>query len=93
MRDYGALNLVLGVLLLFAAVLLERRRVQASLVAWLFYAVPHFIFHVAQVYHFSLGYNLAQLGSLGFQVLLPLVLLPLTSTRGTPPRATTAHGD
>ncbi len=50
---------------------------QASLVAWLVYAVPHFVFHVAQVHHFSLGDNLAQLCSLGLQVLLPLVLLPL----------------
>jgi hypothetical protein len=91
-RDYGALNLALGVLLVFATVLLERRLVQASLVAWLFYAVPHFIFHVAQVHHFTLGDNLAQLGSLGFQVLLPLVLLPLTSTRGTPRRTTATHG-
>jgi hypothetical protein len=32
-RDYGELNLALGVLFVFAAVLLERRLVQASLVA------------------------------------------------------------
>jgi hypothetical protein len=76
-RDYGELNLALGVLLVFAAVMLERRLVQASLVAWLVYAVPHFVFHVAQVHHFSLGDNLAQRNSLGLQVLLPLVLLPL----------------
>lgn len=82
--DYGATNLALGVLLAFAAVLLERRLVQASLVAWLFYAVPHFIFHTAQVHHFSLGDNLAQLSSLGFQVLLPLGLLALTRTPRAP---------
>ncbi len=81
-RDYGELNLALGVLLVFAAVMLERRLVQASLVAWLVYAVPHFVFHVAQVHHFSLGDNLAQLGSLGFQVLLPLALLILTGQHG-----------
>ncbi len=38
-RDYGATNLALGGLLLFAAVLLERRLVQAALVAWLVYVV------------------------------------------------------
>ncbi len=90
--DYGALNLALGVLLIFAAVLLERRLVQVSLVAWLCYAVPHFIFHVMQIHHFSFGDNLGQLTSLGLQVLLPLVLLPLTRTRGTPPGASAAHG-
>ena len=72
-RDYGALNLALGVLMA-AAVFLERRLVQASLVAWLAYAVPHFVFHLGQVHHFSLFDNLAQLGALGFVVLLPLVL-------------------
>lgn len=81
-RDYGALNLALGVLFLFAAVLIERRLVQVALVAWLVYATPHFIFHLTQVHHFSLGDNLAQLGTLGFVVLLPLVLLALTGPSG-----------
>ena len=91
-RDYGGLNLALGVLLVFAAVMLERRLVQASLVVWLVYAVLHLVFHVAQVHHFSLGDNLAQLSSLGFQVLLPLVLLVLTRMRSTSVRAPAAHG-
>jgi hypothetical protein len=96
-RDYGELNLALGVLLVFAAVMLERRLVQASLVAWLVYAVPHFVFHVAQVHHFSLGDNLAQWSSLGFQVLLPLVLLPLvllalTGMGSTSVRIPAGHG-
>lgn len=73
-RDYGALNLALGVLLVAAAVFLERRLLQASLVAWLAYAVPHCVFHLGQVHHFSPFDNLAQLGALGFVVLLPLVL-------------------
>ncbi len=38
-RDVGALNLALGVLLVVAAVLLERRLVQASLVAYLVYVL------------------------------------------------------
>ena len=72
--DYGAMNLAMGVLLVAAAAFLERRLVQVSLVAWLAYAVPHFVFHLGQVHHFSLFDNLAQLGALGFVVLLPLVL-------------------
>ena len=73
--DYGAMNLALGVLMVGAAVFLERRLVQVSLISWLVYAVPHFVFHLGQVHHFSLFDNLAQLGALGFVVLLPLVLL------------------
>ena len=72
--DYGALNLALGVLMVGAAVFLERRLVQVSLISWLVYAVPHFIFHLGQVHHFSPFDNLAQISALGFVVLLPLVL-------------------
>ena len=72
--DYGAMNLAMGVLLVAAAAFRERRLVQVSLVAWLAYAVPHFVFHLGQVHHFSPFDNLMQLGALGFVVLLPLVL-------------------
>ena len=73
--DYGALNLALGVMMVGAAVFLERRLVQVSLISWLAYAVPHFVFHLGQVHHFSPFDNLAQISALGFVVLLPLVLL------------------
>lgn len=81
-RDYGELNLALAVLLAFAAIFLERRLVQASLLALLAYAVPHFIFQVTQMHHFSPSDNVAQLVSLGLQVLLPLALLFLATPRG-----------
>ena len=81
-RDVGALNLALGVLLVVAAVLLERRLLQASLVAYLAYAVPHFIFHVSTAHAFPLGDNIANLITLGLAVLLPLVLLALVSRPG-----------
>jgi hypothetical protein len=74
-RDVGALNLALGVLLVLAAVLLERRVVQVSLVAYLAYAVPHFVFHLMKRHAFSLGDNLANMVTLGVAVLLPLILL------------------
>jgi hypothetical protein len=74
-RDVGALNLALGVLLLLAAALLERRLVQVSLVAYLVYAVPHFIFHLTTGHAFPLLDNFANLVTLGLAVLLPLVLL------------------
>jgi hypothetical protein len=81
-RDVGALNLALGVLLVVAAVLLERRLVQISLVAYLAYAVPHFIFHASTGHAFPLGDNIANLITLGLAVLLPLVLLALVGRPG-----------
>lgn len=81
-RDVGALNLALGVLLVVAAVLLERRLVQASLVAYLAYAVPHFIFHLSKGDAFPIGDNIANLITLGLAVLLPLVLLALVGRPG-----------
>ena len=74
-RDVGELNLAFGVLLALAAILMDRRLVQASLAAYLVYAVPHFVFHLTQTHAVSLGDNLAQLVSLGFQVVLPVVIL------------------
>jgi hypothetical protein len=82
-RDYGALNLALGILLVAAAIYLERRLVRVALVAWLGYALPHFVYHTTLTEHFSPFDNVGQLGSLGLQVLLPLVLLFLT---GAPPQ-------
>ncbi len=74
-RDYGATNLGFGVLLAATAVLLERQLTQIALVSWVVFAVPHFVFHLTQTHHFLLFDNLTQLGSLGFVVLLPIVLL------------------
>ena len=74
-RDYGALNLAMAVLLLAAALLLERRLVQVALITWLVFEVPHFIFHLGQTHHFSAGSNVAQLGGLALLIVLSLVLL------------------
>ena len=74
-RDVGALFTALSVLLLIAAGVLERRLVQASLVAWLIYAIPHFVWHSTATGDFELTDNVLQLGALGLQLLLPLVLL------------------
>ena len=86
-RDVGALNLALGVLLATAAILLERRLVQISLVAYLVYAVPHFVFHLTKGHAFSLGDNLANMFTLGIAVLLPLVLLVGSRGSERTPRA------
>jgi hypothetical protein len=74
-RDVGALNLALGVLLASAAILLERRLARVSLLAWLVYAVPHFVFHLGTDHAVSLADNVANMVSLGIAVLLSLILL------------------
>lgn len=81
--DTGNLLLVLALLLALAAFFLERRLVRISLCLWLVFAVPHFISHVRLMSLFSTGDNLANVGSLGFAVLLPITLLLLT-WRDTP---------
>jgi hypothetical protein len=80
-RDYGALNVALGALLVGAGILLERRLAQVALASWLVFEVPHFVFHLGQTHHFSPGSNLAQLGGLGLLIVLPLVLLFLVPRR------------
>jgi hypothetical protein len=77
-RDYGALNLALGILLVATAIFLGRRLTRVALVAWLGYALPHFVYHTTLTDHFSPFDNVGQLTSLGLQVLLPLVMLPVT---------------
>ena len=74
-RDYGALNLALGMLLVATAVLVERRLARVALITWLVFATPHFVFHLGQTHHFSYGSNLEQLGGLALLVVLPLFLL------------------
>src|SRR3990172_6463060 len=82
-RDVGGLNLAVAPLLLAAAVVLERRLVQAALVAPLLYAVPHLIFHVAEAGELErTGDKVAQTLTLVLAVVIPLVLLPLTLRLG-----------
>lgn len=80
-RDVGALNLALGTLLALAAILLERRLVQAALAAWLVYALPHFVFHATELDALPFLDNVANVITLGLAVLLPLVLLAATGRR------------
>src|SRR4028119_63653 len=83
-RDYGAMNLALGVLLGSAAISPERRLSQVALLTYLAFALPHFAFHAAQTPHFTLFHNALQLGSLGLLVLLPVALPALTRLAAAP---------
>jgi hypothetical protein len=46
MRDYGAMNLALGLVFAVAAITMDSRMVRTALAAYLLFAVPHLLFHV-----------------------------------------------
>ena len=77
-RDFGALNLALCAVLVFAAVTMERALTQAALVGCLVYGVPHLIFHLGHLSHMPFADQVANVISLVAVVLIPLALLPLT---------------
>lgn len=82
--DVGAMYLALGVLLAVATVSPGEELVRVSLVVWLVFAVPHFVYHAATLHrHPLLIDRVGNVFSLGFVVLLPLVLLFLHRSRGT----------
>jgi len=74
-RDYGASFLALSVLALAAAWVAERRLVLVVLGVWLVSAVPHFVFHLAHAGEPPGAKGASSLMALGFNVVLPLVLL------------------
>jgi hypothetical protein len=86
-RDFGSLYLALGLLLVFAGVVLDRLLVQAVLGASLVFQVPHFIFHAANTQPFSAASNAVNLALLGLGLVVTLVLLGMT-TRDRPRTAT-----
>jgi hypothetical protein len=82
-RDFGSLYLALGLLLLFAGIVLDRLLVQSVLGVSLVFQVPHLIFHAANTEPFSTGNNAVNLGLLAVGLLLTVMLLGM-STRQVP---------
>ncbi|MCW2889652.1 MAG: hypothetical protein QOE54_7380 [Streptosporangiaceae bacterium] len=83
-RDVGGLNLAFAVVFAIAAYALDRRLAAAALLGYLFYAVPHLLFHAGHLRHFPTVDVVGGMLSLGLLVVLPIVLLPMTGhlTRG-----------
>jgi hypothetical protein len=77
-RDFGGLYLGVGLLVVWAAVLLERRLVQAALGTFLVFSIPHLIYHLTKLDALSTGDNVADISTLAITVALPLVLLALS---------------
>lgn len=78
MRDYGAMNLALGLVTAVAAFTMDRVMVRTSLAACLLFAVPHLIFHVTHHEHYTASHVVGETTALTIAVLLPLALLALT---------------
>lgn len=89
LRDYGSALLGLTVLAVAAAVLMERRLVQVTLLVLFAGVTPHLVYHLTTTERYSTGDNVLSLGGLALQGLLPLALLALTAgPRSSPtPRA------
>jgi hypothetical protein len=97
-RDFGSLYLALGLLLAFAAVVLDRLLVQGLLAASLVFQVPHLIFHAANTGPFSTANNVVNLALLGGGLVLTVMLLGMTSRSaekqavGNPPERSKIEG-
>jgi hypothetical protein len=85
MRDYGAMNLALALVLLVAAITMEPLLVRTALAAYVVFAVPHLLFHLTHHQHYSTAAAVGETTALVVAVLLPLALLALTVTRASPP--------
>ena len=83
--DVGSTFLALGILLVLAAIWMDRRVVIAAAVAYLVYQVPHTIFHLANDDVLSNGDQIANGIALILSVLLAVGIL-VASTRRPAPR-------
>jgi hypothetical protein len=84
-RDFGSLYLALGLLFVFAAVVLDRLLAGAVLAASLVFQVPHFIFHALNTSPFSTPNNAVNLVLLGSGLLLTVLLLAVIRRAGGEP--------
>src|SRR5205807_820061 len=84
LTDFGGLYLATAVLALWAAISLRRRFVQVAALAYLAFAVPHFIYHALNLEPYSTGDAIANVLALGSEIVAPLLLLLLA--RGAHPR-------
>jgi hypothetical protein len=87
LRDYGAAGLALAVLAVLAAVWLERRLVQATAIAFVVAALPHFAYHLTTTDRLSTADNVQSLIGLILPVLVAggLVLLSRSERRAGGP--------
>jgi len=76
--DVGSTFVALGLALVIAAIWLDRRAVQLALIAYLAYALPHFIYHLGADSVLTNGDQIANGFTVGLAVATALMLLGLT---------------
>jgi alkylhydroperoxidase family enzyme len=75
MRDVGGLFLATGLVLVVAAISLERRLVLTAIWSYLLFAIPHAIFHYFNLEPYGTGDTIGNVIALAATVLLPIWLL------------------
>lgn len=88
-RDVGSLFVAVGVLAVLAAISLRRRFVIGATIAWLLYAVPHFVWHLANLDPLTTEDAIANTVTTGWTVVGGLAVLFLARTRNTVKAAAT----
>lgn len=74
-RDFGAALAGLGVIALLAAMSRSAAAVQAALIGFVVFGVPHLIFHLTTFGEFSVVSAAIQIAGLALFVVVPLILL------------------
>jgi len=85
--DVGALFVALGFLLCFAAVSLRRGTVLAAAIAWLIFAIPHFLWHVFNLEPYGTADAVGNTITLVWTVVGGLLILFLARTPAKPATA------
>jgi hypothetical protein len=75
--DVGAFFLAIGGLLIFAAVVLERRAIQMALGALLVFSIPHLVWHLGELGPYDTLDKVLNVISLSLLVVVPIVMLLL----------------
>jgi len=79
MMDYGAMSLATSVVLGVSVFVVRRSMARTALAVYLVFAAPHLAIHIRLSHHLSPGERVPLLVALSAAVVIPLVLLPLTS--------------
>jgi hypothetical protein len=79
LTDFGGLFLATSVMLLGAAIWLERRLIIVTLCAYLAFSVPHTIWHAFNLEPYSTANAIANMVTLAATVVLPLGVLALVA--------------
>ncbi|HMC07666.1 MAG TPA: hypothetical protein VKG89_09785 [Solirubrobacterales bacterium] len=95
LRDFGSANLTIAIVLIGAAIVLESRFVQVTLLAYIVGTLAHLGYHLTTTGHYSSGDNIASLGGFAVELLLAVALLVLTRQLAraseAPPPAASSH--